>query len=464
MKFSSILFTAGFFLSTVAPAMAATDSLRGQAERHLLDEVVPNEYIVVLKDGSTVSSVANMLVSVGGTILKEYSHVLNGFAATLPAALVPLLAAAPEVDYIEPNFVAAVSAEQTNNLPWGLDRIDQTTGTDGSYTFEETGGSGVHAYVIDTGVTSTHSDFTGRLGNGFNARQGDNQSPQAWDDCQGHGTHVASTVGGTKYGVAKAVTIHGVRVLSCSGSGSFSDVLEGMDWVAGQHSSNPGQKSVANMSLGGGRSNSINSAVQRMVEVGIVVAVAAGNDNGDACNVSPASAVDAITVGATTQSDARASYSNWGSCVDIMAPGSSIIGAWFNCDTCSRTLSGTSMASPHVAGVAALFLEKSASNATPNQIMAAVLNRAATGLVSDTRGSPNELLQSTTAPGGTPTTPPAPTFAPTQSPTPFPTNTPPSPTPTCVAQGQVCGGLFFRGEDCCPGLRCSGLFTARCNF
>ena len=203
---------------------------------------------------------------------------------------------------------------------------------------------------------------------------------------------MASTFGGSKYGVAKSVTLHGVRVLGCAGSGTYGDIIAGMDWVTQQHVGNLGQKLVADISFGGGFSSSVNAAVERMVTARIVVAVAAGNDNGDACGNSPASAA----VAATDQNDARASFSNFGSCVDIFAPGVGILGSWYDCNTCTRTISGTSMVSPHVAGVAALFLQN--GSGSPNEILAAILAKAVDGIMADDKGSPNEFLKTTNAP------------------------------------------------------------------
>jgi subtilisin family serine protease len=451
----SILFPAvvAFLLSSMVDA--GNGAVRG-AERYLqaAEDIVPDEYIVVFKgdppgesvaSGTTIgnissnkkSEVALALELQGGTIKNEYFFVLNGFTALLTPVLLTALEANTNIDYIEKNAVAASSATQILDLPWGLDRIDQTLGRSGSYNYEETG-AGVDAYVIDTGIDSTHNEFTGRLGNGFNAAQSSPQSPYVWDDCQGHGTHVASTIGGTKYGVAKRVTLHGVRVLDCNGRGTYGDVIEGMDWVTRQHSINPGQKSVANMSLGGGRSSSVNSAVERMVSAGIVVVVAAGNNNGNACNLSPASAASAITVAATDQNDARAYFSNFGTCVDMFAPGVSILGAWYTCDTCAAKLSGTSMSSPHVAGVAALFLQK--GGGSPNQILAAMLAKAVDNIVTDDKASPNEFLQSTTAPGGATDSPTdSPTRSPTDSPTESPTSSPvDSPTRSPVESSRTC--------------------------
>ena len=257
----------------------------------------------------------------------------------------------------------------------------------------------MHAYIIDTGILLAHTQFTGRMGNGYDAvTSGGNAN-----DCNGHGSHVAGTVGGTTYGVAKQVTLHPVRVLNCSGSGTNAGVIAGMDWVANNHV----KPAVANMSLGGGASTATDDAVNRMHNAGVTVVVAAGNENQNACNVSPARAANAITVGSTTNTDARSSFSNYGTCVDVFAPGSNITSAWYTSTSATNTISGTSMASPHVAGIAALYLQ-GAPTATPAAVVNAIVSTGTTGKVTSAgTGSPNVLVYSLLS-GTSPPPPPPP--------------------------------------------------------
>ncbi|HEX6749339.1 MAG TPA: S8 family peptidase [Longimicrobium sp.] len=342
---------------------------------------VEGSYIVVLKDGTAPQTLAH---AVGAQVHHFYTSTVDGFAAELNAGQVNALRRDPGVAYIEEDAVVHASTTQTG-ATWGLDRIDQLAlPLNGTYTYTPTG-AGVRAYIIDTGILASHTQFGGRASVGYDA-VGDGRNGV---DCNGHGTHVAGTVGGSTYGVAKGVTLVAVRVLDCAGNGTNSGVIAGMDWVA----NNRVLPAVANMSLGGGASQAVDDAIARMTNAGVTVAVAAGNETVDACTESPSRAPSAITVGATTSTDARASYSNYGSCVDIFAPGSSITSAWYSSTTATNTISGTSMASPHVAGVAALYLQGNPS-ATPATVTNAIITTATTGVVTGTNGSPNRLLYS----------------------------------------------------------------------
>jgi subtilisin family serine protease len=339
---------------------------------------IPGSYIVVLKDGASARSVA----AVAGVSPRfTYARVLNGFAADLSEGQLNALRHNPNVAYIEQDGVASINTVQSG-ATWGIDRTDQTSlPLSGTYTYVTTA-SNVHAYIIDTGVRADHADFGGRAVMSYNSAGGKNT------DCNGHGTHVAGTVGGATYGIAKGVRIYGVKVLDCRGSGTWSGVISGMDWVASNHR----KPAVANMSLGGGANQSVDDAATRLSDAGVYVAVAAGNDNANACNYSPARAARVTTVAATTSADAKASYSNFGSCVEVQAPGSSITSAWHTSSTATNTISGTSMASPHVAGVGALYKGTygDASWATVNNW---ITSNATVGVVTgNVTGTPNLLL------------------------------------------------------------------------
>lgn len=322
-------------------------------------------------------------------IAQEFGGVLNGVVVNASAQKIQQMLTNPNIEYIEQDQLMSVNPlAQTNanqpNAIWGLDRIDQQSLPLDSNYYYDFDGSGVTAYVIDTGVRISHNEFGNRASHGYDFIDNDADAT----DCNGHGTHVAGTIGGSAYGVAKNVNIVGVRVLGCNGSGSNSGVIAGINWVK----NNASGPSVANMSLGGGASQATDDAVNNAVAAGVSFIVAAGNDNRNACNYSPARAANAITVGSTTSNDSRSSFSNYGNCLDIYAPGSSIKSAWYNSNTATNTISGTSMAAPHVAGAVALFLDETPS-LSPSQIDTKLSQRSTKNTVSDAKsGSPNELL------------------------------------------------------------------------
>ena len=345
---------------------------------------VSGQYIVVLNEGADPRSVAAVA---GVSPRYVYTATVNGFAATLNAGQVNALQHNPNVAYLEQDAVVTASTIQTG-ATWGLDRIDQRDlPLSTTFSYLNTG-VGVRAYIVDTGIRLSHTQFTGRVSSGFDAIDGGSA-----DDCNGHGTHVAGTVGGTTVGVAKGVSLVAVRVLDCAGSGTTSGVIAGVDWVG----NNAVKPAVANLSLGGGASTTLDNAVTNAINKGVTFVVAAGNGNTGgkaqpACNYSPARVPTAITVGATGNTDAKASYSNYGTCVDIFAPGNSILSAWYTGDTAGNTISGTSMASPHVAGVAALYLQSNGT-ASPATVTSALIGGATLNKVTNAgSGSPNRLL------------------------------------------------------------------------
>jgi subtilisin family serine protease len=349
------------------------------------------QYIVVFRDAvADPRGLARQLVQAhGGSLLFTYTSAIKGFAARLPAPAVRALALNPLVSYIEPDREYRADVTQTmdaNGDPWGLDRIDQQAlPLSGSYDYTASG-EGVNAYIIDTGIWTLHPDFGGRADNVYDGVTLDLLGGATGEDCNGHGTHVAGTIGGATYGVAKGVSLHGVRVLNCSGVGFTSQIIAGIDWVR----ENAVRPAVANMSLGGGFSQAMNDATTSLWDAGIFVAVAAGNSNADACQASPASASGAFTVAASERTDAKAAYSNWGPCVEAYAPGSAIKSDYLLGLT--QTLSGTSMASPHVAGVAALY--KSAFGDIPSADLAdaIIANATADAITGNPDGTPNRLL------------------------------------------------------------------------
>jgi len=361
-----------------SPAEAAVQAAPGA-------EVVPDSYIVVLKKGADPKTLAGRH---DADVTVTYRHALKGFAATMTPTEARRMAAESQVAYVQPNVVHHAADTQPNPPSWGLDRIDQRNRPlNNSYTYPRNG-AGVHAYIVDTGIRTTHQDFGSRAASGFDAVDGG-----AADDCNGHGTHVAGTVGGSSYGVAKGVSLVAVRVLNCEGSGTTAQVVAGIDWVT----ANAQKPAVANMSLGGSADTALDNAVRNSIGSGVSYAIAAGNGLFglfalDACTQSPARVAEAITVSATNSSDAKPSWANRGTCVDLFAPGIDITSSWNTNDTATNTISGTSMATPHVAGAAAIYLAANPA-ATPAQVSSAIVSAATTGVVSSPgSGSPNRLL------------------------------------------------------------------------
>jgi subtilisin family serine protease len=396
------------FLAIVALLLTGTASGSASASEGAIrgagtPTAVDGSYIVALKDSASVrekgvtTSARALSDRHGGRLDRVFQRSLRGFSVDMSEQDAKKLAADPDVAYVEQNQVMRATDTQTNPPSWGIDRIDQRNlPLSASYTFNTTA-SNVTAYIIDTGILTTHTTFGGRARSGRDTVNNDNDAT----DCNGHGTHVAGTVGGSAYGVAKGVNLVAVRVLDCSGSGTTAGVIAGVDWVT----ANAVKPAVANMSLGGGISTSLDNAVANSISSGVTYAIAAGNSNANACNSSPARVASAITVGASTETDARASFSNFGTCVDIFAPGQNITSSWFSSTTATNTISGTSMATPHVAGAAALILAGSPGS-TPAQVTSAMTGAATTGVVSNPgTGSPNRLLFTTTGGSGGTTCP-----------------------------------------------------------
>ncbi|MBX9422193.1 S8 family peptidase [Streptomyces lateritius] len=384
------------------PAVASPATPEGVIENAGAEGTVAGSYIVTLHESARAETAQGRAVAAkfGAKIKRTYTSALNGYHVELSEARAKKLAADPAVTSVVQNRVFTIDATQPAPPSWGLDRIDQPAlPLNQSYSYPDSAGQGVTAYILDTGVRIAHSDFGGRAFNGYDAVDNDKTA----QDGNGHGTHVAGTVAGTAYGVAKKAKIVGVRVLDNSASGTTAQIVAGVDWVT----RNAVKPAVANMSLGGGVDPALDTAVRNSIASGITYAVAAGNSNSDASNHSPARVPEAITVGSTTNTDARSSFSNYGSVLDIFAPGSSVTSAWNTNNTATNTISGTSMAAPHVTGAAAAYLAGNPT-ATPAQVSAALTTAATPSVVTDPgTGSPNRLLRVGTT---TPPPPSAPKF------------------------------------------------------
>jgi subtilisin family serine protease len=368
---------------------------------------IAGQYIVVFRDGTDVDRESSRIATaLGGTVTRTYHAALRGMAIALPDAAAAALAQVPSVAYVEQDQIMTASTTESN-ATWGLDRIDQhLLPLNTSYVYNATG-AGVTAYIIDTGILFGHTEFGGRAVTGIDEVTAGGTA----EDCNGHGTHVSGTVGGATYGVAKSVSLVAVRVLGCNGSGSTSGVIAGVDWVTANHRS----PAVANMSLGGSLSSALDQAVTNSIASGVTYGVAAGNGNflgiaQSACNSSPADVPNAITVSATDNTDTKASWANYGTCVDIFGPGVNITSSWYTSPTATNTISGTSMATPHVVGAAALYLQGNPT-ATPAQVTSALTGNATPNVVkSGGSGSPNLLLYTGFIGGGSSATPPVASF------------------------------------------------------
>jgi subtilisin family serine protease len=396
------LFTSAALILTPSIANATTTTGDPVIVGATASEAVAGEYIVVLKPRAEIGIADDVAASLtdenGGEVVSTFNTVFNGYSAELSEDQALAIAADDRVDYVEQVQRVYAMGEQVNPPNWGDDRIDQRDlPLNQRYVYPANAGQGVNVYIVDTGVRLTHSEFTGRIRPGFDAVTAGGNA----NDCQGHGTHVAGSAVGSTYGVAKKATLYPVRVLDCAGSGSTADLLEGIEWVT----ENAVKPATVNYSIGCRSACSIPSidqAVKTLVASGITWVQAAGNSNDDACRYSPQLVPEGITVGNMTSSDAKASTSSWGRCLDVWAPGTAIVSSWYSGDGATNNISGTSMASPHVTGATALYLGQNPT-ATPAQVQAAIVDNASTGKLSGLDAtSPNRLLYTAFLNSGTP--------------------------------------------------------------
>lgn len=386
MKYKLAALLATSFLSITNSSLAHAASIR-----NIDRDIIPNQYIVVYKENNKIFKAGKSVEDLSAAIGKTHNgRIKKTFHKTIKAALFEMnradaekLANDPSVDFIEADTVIRISATQSY-APWGLDRIDQKPlPLSGTYTYPDNGGGGVHAYVIDSGIRTSHSEFYGRIGTGYSViNDGYGQN-----DCHGHGTHVAGIIGGQTWGVAKRVTLHPIRVFDCAGQGANSSLIQAIEWIA----ANRVFPAVANLSLAGGASSALDLAVDNLSNAGVLPVVAAGNSNADACSFSPARAAKALTVAAADRQDQRAGFSNYGNCVKVYAPGVDITSASISSDSGAALMSGTSMAAPHVTGVAAHYLQVRPA-APPSEVRAAISNNASENVVSYIPSGTNKYI------------------------------------------------------------------------
>ncbi|WP_413806647.1 S8 family peptidase [Streptomyces sp. OE57] len=381
--------TAGVFVAVPAGATTAQPA-EGTVYGTQAKNAVDGSYIVMLKGGKSIKAASegkDLAEQYGGKLRRSYDSAINGFSANgLSDTEAKRLAADPSVAKVVQNHRYTIKGTQENPPSWGLDRIDQEdTQGDKKYTYPDGAGEGVTAYVIDTGVRTSHKDFEDRATSGFDAVDNDDSA----DDGNGHGTHVAGTIAGAEHGVAKKAKIVAVRVLDDQGSGTTEQVVAGIDWVTENHEG----PSVANMSLGGTPDEALDAAVQKAIDSGVTFGVAAGNESADASQSSPARVKDAITVASSTDQDEQSDFSNYGDVVDIYAPGSDITSDWNTGDDATNTISGTSMATPHVVGAAAVYLSGH-QDAKPADVAKGLTDGATADKISNPGdGTPNKLLK-----------------------------------------------------------------------